>query len=81
MIQPLTAHDLAADWKAWRGANGFRVARGSVVWETAEYPERPGGNDMTRVRIQRLEATASASTGIRVFTRYVDPDTRVILET
>lgn len=78
MTQPLTAHDLAADWEAWRGANGFRVARGSVVWETAEYPERPGGNDMTRVRIQRLEGTDGPP---RVFTRYVDPDTRVILET
>lgn len=76
--QPLTAHDLAASWESWNGANGFRVARGSKVWETAEYLE---GGSMERVRIQRLEATESASTGIRVFTRYVDPDTRVILET
>lgn len=75
MVEPLTAHDLAASWEAWDDANSFRVVRGSKVWETAEYPE---GSNLERVRIQRLVATSS---GIRAFTRYVDPDTRVILET
>jgi hypothetical protein len=67
----IVAHELAAD-QSWADEYaGFRVKGGTVIWEDAEYT--PSSN---RVKIARLLPVGDK---LRVMTRYVDPETRVIL--
>lgn len=71
-----TVHDLAADWDYAEACDvvGFRLHGGSVTWTDAEYTS----HTMYRVRIGRIEPTSDGQ-HLRVFVRYVEPDTRITL--
>lgn len=70
---PHTVHEAAADWSWMQGAKGFRLKRGRVVWEVAEYvPDRQGRN---RRRIGRV----ITGRGVTQSIRYVDPGTLIEL--
>lgn len=64
-----TAHELAADhW--WIDENYLaKVVGGHALWEHVQY--RDGGGNGENVLVWRLDG----SQGLKVFKRYVDPET------
>lgn len=72
-----TAHGLAADWGWMDDHEAFRIGRGTVEWEQAEYPTEPRTRQyMHRVKVSRLVPVGSK---VRVQTQYVRPETPVVL--
>lgn len=71
----LTVHDLAADGEYLEDALGFRLAKGRVVWEGADYPK--GGWNGEKTRIHRLIPQDDMT--IKVAIDYIDPSTPIII--
>ncbi len=70
---PITMPRLSSAWNLIGWDDGrLRIAGGRAAYDAVSYDDSRGGK---LVRLQRLDAT---NFGLRVVTRYVDPDTILV---